>query len=82
MGAEPGQGGDGRGVSPVIDSTRVDTGDQLATKDPVDLDSGIDYGVFECVVRSMPATEKDRVIASWVRPLVGSWKSIPKYGLV
>ncbi|KAK9105273.1 hypothetical protein Scep_022117 [Stephania cephalantha] len=28
----------------------VDTGDQLATKDSVDLDSGIDYGVLECVV--------------------------------
>ncbi|KAK9094954.1 hypothetical protein Scep_026423 [Stephania cephalantha] len=28
---------------------RVDAGDQLATKDPVDLDSGIDYGVLECV---------------------------------
>ncbi|KAK9111624.1 hypothetical protein Scep_019143 [Stephania cephalantha] len=29
----------------------VDTGDQLATKDPVDLDSGIDYEVLESVVR-------------------------------
>ncbi|KAK9101047.1 hypothetical protein Scep_024477 [Stephania cephalantha] len=29
---------------------RVDTGDQLAIKDPVDRDSGIDYGVLECVV--------------------------------
>ncbi|KAK9170102.1 hypothetical protein Syun_002242 [Stephania yunnanensis] len=29
----------------------VDTGDQLATKDPVDLDSGIDYGVGKRVVR-------------------------------
>ncbi|KAK9157740.1 hypothetical protein Scep_004314 [Stephania cephalantha] len=61
---------------------KVDTGDQLATKDPVDLDSGIDYGVLKCVVRSTPATERDQVMASWVRPLVGSWKGIPKYGLV
>ncbi|KAK9088977.1 hypothetical protein Scep_028059 [Stephania cephalantha] len=74
------EGGDGRGVSPAIDSTwvGVDTGDQLATKDPVDLDSGTDYGVLKCVVRSTPATEMDQVIASWVRPLVGSWKGIPK----
>ncbi|KAK9140752.1 hypothetical protein Scep_010433 [Stephania cephalantha] len=50
MEAEPGQGGDGRGVSLAIDSTWVDTGDQLATKDPVDLDSGIDYGVLDCIV--------------------------------
>ncbi|KAK9106121.1 hypothetical protein Scep_022965 [Stephania cephalantha] len=109
-----------RGVSPDIDSTGVDTGDQLATKDPVDLDSGIDYGVLECVVRSTPATERDQVdtgdqlaikdsvdldsridygvlecvvrstsaterdqvIASWVHPLVRSWKGIPKYGIV
>ncbi|KAK9119257.1 hypothetical protein Scep_017350 [Stephania cephalantha] len=39
---------------------KVDTGDQLATKDPVDLDSGIDYGVLECVLRSTPATERDQ----------------------
>ncbi|KAK9089119.1 hypothetical protein Scep_028201 [Stephania cephalantha] len=55
----------------------VDMGDQLATKDSVDLDSGIDYGVLECVVWSTLATERDQVIASWVRPLVGSWKGIP-----
>ncbi|KAK9089179.1 hypothetical protein Scep_028261 [Stephania cephalantha] len=29
---------------------KVDTGDQLATKDPVDLDSRIDYGVLECIL--------------------------------
>ncbi|KAK9150382.1 hypothetical protein Syun_008691 [Stephania yunnanensis] len=34
-----------------ISTDFVDTGDQSATKDPVDLDSGIDYGVSECVVR-------------------------------
>ncbi|KAK9101240.1 hypothetical protein Scep_024670 [Stephania cephalantha] len=53
MEAESGQGGDGRGVSPAINSTGVDTGDKLATKDPVDLDSGIDYGVVKCVVRNV-----------------------------
>ncbi|KAK9139703.1 hypothetical protein Scep_009384 [Stephania cephalantha] len=37
----------------------VDTGNQLATKDPVDLDSGIDYGVLECVVRKRGRRRKE-----------------------
>ncbi|KAK9151730.1 hypothetical protein Syun_010039 [Stephania yunnanensis] len=35
---------------------KVDTGDQLATKDPVDLDPGIDYGIGERVVSADPST--------------------------
>ncbi|KAK9112164.1 hypothetical protein Scep_019683 [Stephania cephalantha] len=33
-----------------VESNMVDTSDQLAAKDSMDLDSGIDYGVLECVV--------------------------------
>ncbi|KAK9083037.1 hypothetical protein Scep_029508 [Stephania cephalantha] len=43
------QGRAGKGGDATIE---VDMGDQLANKDPVDLDPGIDYGVVERVVRS------------------------------
>ncbi|KAK9095042.1 hypothetical protein Scep_026511 [Stephania cephalantha] len=76
MEVEPGRGGDGRGVSPAIDSTGVDTGDQSATKDSVDLDSGIDYGVLECVVRSTPAIKRDQRIRRPV-DVVAAWKALP-----
>ncbi|KAK9083746.1 hypothetical protein Scep_030217 [Stephania cephalantha] len=62
MEAEPGRGGDGRGVSPAIDSTGVDMGDQLATKDSVDLDSRIDYGVSKCIVRKRTGKCRSRVV--------------------
>ncbi|KAK9135559.1 hypothetical protein Syun_014889 [Stephania yunnanensis] len=48
------------------------------TKDSVDLDSGVDYELLDGIMRSTPTTKREQVIASWVRPLVGSWKGIMK----
>ncbi|KAK9094948.1 hypothetical protein Scep_026417 [Stephania cephalantha] len=80
MEAEPGQGGDGGGVSSAIDSTWSDTGDQLATKDPVDLDSGIDYGVLECVVRRARPFVRAR-FGYWAWVAVWAGRPDPRWGI-
>ncbi|KAK9149515.1 hypothetical protein Scep_008272 [Stephania cephalantha] len=46
-----------------LSPAKVDTGDQLATKGPVDLDSGIDYGVVERV---------------GIQEMIKQWRFIPR----